>query len=134
VVNHSSSGGSWNTSLEGICRSTATDQPRRLTALLLHRRDPRRCRPLAPELGQVVRQRRGFSRRHPGGFRHGHASGPTAISARTRTALRERLHNPRSLATSNARIVLQRGGTMRAEIETVVDEIKQSLGLLRRHL
>jgi hypothetical protein len=27
-----------------------------------------------------------------------------------------------------------RGETMRAEIENIVDEIKQSVGLLRRHL
>jgi hypothetical protein len=31
-------------------------------------------------------------------------------------------------------IVHEPGGTMRAEISTLVDDIKQSLGLLRRHL
>jgi hypothetical protein len=44
------------------------------------------------------------------------------------------LRKPGGLATSNAQIVSELGETMRAEILTLVDEIKQSLGLLRRHL
>jgi hypothetical protein len=31
-------------------------------------------------------------------------------------------------------ILFRRNNTMRAEIQTIVDEIKQSVGLLRRHL
>jgi hypothetical protein len=38
---------------------------------------------------------------------------------------------PRYIQQSNR---FQPGGTMRAEIATIVDELKQSLGLLRRHL
>jgi hypothetical protein len=44
------------------------------------------------------------------------------------------LRNAGRVATSGIESSVLAGEIMRAEIATVVDEIKQSLGLLRRHL
>jgi len=45
-----------------------------------------------------------------------------------------RLRRHRPVATSRHRTSLSTGIAMRAETQTVVEEIKQSVGLLRRHL
>jgi hypothetical protein len=45
-----------------------------------------------------------------------------------------RLRNGGGVATSDICILSSAGDIMRAEIVTIVGEIKQSLGLLRRHL
>jgi hypothetical protein len=44
------------------------------------------------------------------------------------------LHQAAAAATSRSNIFLKAAKTMRAEVERLVEEIKQSVGLLRRHL
>jgi len=44
------------------------------------------------------------------------------------------LRSFRAIAKSPARTDREQGPAMRAEIQNIVDEIKQSIGLLRRHL
>jgi hypothetical protein len=44
------------------------------------------------------------------------------------------LHSASLTATSSTESIKIRTGIMRAEIERLVEEIKQSVGLLRRHL
>ncbi len=57
-----------------------------------------------------------------------------AIPRPVAAACRSLHPRPASLFTGTAQDRTQRSRTMRAEIENVVDEIKQAISLLRRHL
>jgi hypothetical protein len=61
-------------------------------------------------------------------------SGPDRASTDIHCFVAGRLRAPRAIATSAFPYCEKVTDVMRAEVETLVEEIKQSVGLLRRHL